>query len=203
MAEEWKTQLESEDPRERVEAIKALANSADRANLPYLKEIVENDPDPRLRDYARKAARHLFTSTESSGPERAKPQEETKPTREGEPGLPETPAAPPAERTAAETKIQRALSLHMRGNTQKALKAFVQGLDLDPNLANETFTRSVASELTGLHPDQAIAKLSDHEDREEFLNPPKDTAETPTKKPLGCLMMILFGFALIGLMGLW
>lgn len=179
MAEDWKTQLESDDPRVRVEAIKAIANSGDRANLPYLKEIVENDPDPRLQDYARKAARHLFTSTESSAPAKAKPQEDIKPSRERKTPSPEPPATPPAERTSAETKIQRALSLHMRGDTTKALKAFAQGLDLDPNLANETFTRSVASELTGLHPDQALEILMDPEDRKALLNPPKGKAAQP------------------------
>ncbi len=189
MVEDWKSQLQSEDPRVRVEAIKAIANSGDRVNLPYLKEIVENDPDPRLRDYARKAARHLFTSTEETGPEQAAPQDEIKPSQDQKTGISDKQAeatlmrsAPPAERSAAETKIQRALSLHMNGNTQKALKAFVQGLDMDPNLANETFTMSVASELTGLNPDEAIAILLDHEDRKEFLNPPKDPAKQPAQK---------------------
>ena len=183
MVEDWRSQLQSEDPRVRVEAIKAIANSGDRANLPYLKEIVENDPDPRLQDYARKAARHLFTSTEKTAPEQATPQEKREPVQEKKPRSPEpevlppTSSVPPAGLTAAENKIQRALSLHMRGSPQKALKAFVQGLDLDPNLANETFTRSVASELTGLPSDQAIAILTDHEDRKELLNPPKEAAK--------------------------
>ena len=186
MSEDWKTQLQSENPRDRVEAIKAIANSGDRANLPYLKGIVENDPDPRLRDYARKAARHLFTSTEETGIEQVPPQQRREPVQERELRPPEKVAAsppppravPPAERSSAETKIQRALSLHMNGNTQKALKAFTKGLDLDPNIANETFTRSVASELTGLDPDEAIAKLMDSEERKVLLNPPKD----PTKE---------------------
>jgi hypothetical protein len=80
----------------------------------------------------------------------------------------------------------------MRGDTQKALKAFVQGLDLDPNLSNETFTRSVASELTGLSSDQALDILMDPEDRKELLAKKKiaDAAKkaksdesTPADKP--------------------
>ena len=189
MSEDWKSLLQSEDPRDRVKAVKAIANSGDRANLPYLKGIVENDPDPRLRDYARKAARHLFTSTEKTEVEQVPPQKRKKPVQEREPQSPEKGAAapppletvPPAERSSAETKIQRALSLHMNGNTQKALKAFAKGLDLDPNIANETFTRSVASELTGLDPDEAIAKLRDPEERKVLLNPPKETAKKSTQ----------------------
>lgn len=188
MAEDWKRQLQNEDPRVRAEAIKALAHSGDRANLPYLKDIVENDPDPRLVDYARKAARHLFTSTEESASESAPGLPEKKPVREEKSRATEPQEAsagrdlPPAERTAAETKIQRALSLHMRGDTTKALKAFAQGLDLDPNLANETFTRSVASELTGLHPDQALEILMDPEDRKALLTPPKKKDTSPAER---------------------
>jgi hypothetical protein len=70
----------------------------------------------------------------------------------------------------------------MQGNTQKALKAFAQGLDRDPNLANETFTRSVAAELTGMDSDQAIAILLDPEERKELLNPPKDSTPNQTQK---------------------
>ena len=211
MAEDWKSQLQSEDPRVRVEAIKAIANSGDRANLPHLKQIVDNDPDPRLRDYARKAARHLFTSTEETEPEKTAPQPEKAPVQDSEPQPPEKKPAPTsamrsipqAERSAAETKIQRALSLQMRGDNQKALKTFVQGLDLDPNLANETFTRSVASELTGMDPDQAIAILTDQEERKELLNPskkPEPGHQTQTSlgegpsKPRGGLVQIWLNF---------
>jgi hypothetical protein len=183
---DWKAQLQSEDPRVRVEAIKAIANSGNRANIPYLKEVVENDIDPRVQDYARKAARHLFTSTEGPIPDSPPPQEEPVTKSEEAPQPPEPEASiraasiPPSERTSAETKIQRALSLHMRGDTQKALKAFVQGLDLDPNLSNETFTRSVASELTGLSSDQALDILMDPETRKELLAK-KKTADAAKK----------------------
>ena len=127
MAQDWKSQLQSEDPKVRVEAIKAIANSGDRTKLPYLKEIVDNDLDPRVQDYARKAALHLFTTTEGPMPDMTPPREE-KPIPEDKPESPKPQAAspesnvPPAERTSAETKIQRALSLHMRGYNQKALK---------------------------------------------------------------------------------
>ncbi len=176
MREDWKTKLRSEDPRERAEAIKAIALSEDRNNLPYLKEIVENDPDPRLRDYARKAARHLFSSTKVRAPEEAAPRAAALPLQDEKPSPPESrPASPEktitqAQRSAAESKIQRAFTLHLKDQTLKALKVFVEALDLNPNVAKETFTRSVAAELTGLHPDQALAMLRDPEKRKELLN---------------------------------
>lgn len=87
-----------------------------------------------------------------------------------------------ADRSAAENKVQRALTLHMKGDTQKALKSFAQGLDINPNLANETFTRSVASELTGLSPDQALEILMDPEDRKELIKPSKGKAKSADKQ---------------------
>ena len=68
MSQDWKEQLNSADPKERAEAIKKIALSGDQDNLQYLKEIVENDPDPRVQDYARKAARHLYGSAPKPAP---------------------------------------------------------------------------------------------------------------------------------------
>lgn len=87
-----------------------------------------------------------------------------------------------ADREAAQNKIQRALTMHMKGDTQKALKSFAQGLDINPNLANETFTRSVASELTGLTPDQALEILMDPEDRKELIKPSKGKTKPSQEK---------------------
>jgi hypothetical protein len=190
VAKDWRTQLESDDPRVRVEVIKAIANSGDRALIPYLKEVVDNDIDPRVQDYARKAARHLFTTTEGPIPDSPPPQEEPKVEPEEKPQAPEpqthtlASSISPEERSSGETKIQRALSLHMRGDTQKALKAFAQGLDLDPNLSNETFTRSVAVELTGLTADQALDILMDPETRKELIAQQKKKTAEVKKKPV-------------------
>ena len=185
MAQDWRVQLQSDDPKIRGQAVKTLALSGDPDNLPYLKEIVENDPDPRLREYAKKAARHLYTTSSSPEPEQSPPagirRQEPDPKPQEKPAEPEPRKEPPpsrkltqSERTAAESKIQRALALHMKDQTQKGLKSFVQGIDLNPHLASETFTMSVASELTGLTPDRAIELLKDKEARKELLNPGKE-----------------------------
>lgn len=200
MAKDWREQLQSEDPRERAEAIKALALSGDQNNLVYLKEIVENDPDPKVQEYAKKAARHLFTTASSaapqsdSAPEKRKTQvpertpqparqQERKPDPSKKPSDLEAPQEKTkskisqSNRSIAESKVQRALSYHMKGQTQKGLKSFVQGLDINPYLAEDTFTRSVAGELTGLNPDTAIRILKDPEQRLELLNPAKAQAK--------------------------
>jgi tetratricopeptide (TPR) repeat protein len=187
VAEDWRKQLQSDDPKVRAQAVKAIALSGDQANLKYLKEIVENDPNPQLREYAKKAARHLYTSGGSQEPEQSPipqpfpPREKPKAERRQEPPEPDSSKEPPSkkvnqtERTNAEAKVQRALAYHMKGQTQKALKSYVQGLDLNPYLVEDTFSRSVAGEITGLNPDIAIQKLMDPEERKILLNPKAQT----------------------------
>ncbi len=181
MAEEWREQLKSADPKVRAQAVKAIALSGDQNNLKYLKEIVENDPNPQLREYAKKAARHLYTSggsqepKKSTPPERVPPREEKKSPKKQKASEP-APEVPhkkvnQTERTNAEAKVQRALAYHMKGQTQKALKSYIQGLDLNPYLGEDTFSRSVAGEITGLDPDTAIRILKDPEQRKGLLNP--------------------------------
>jgi len=200
VAKDWREQLQSEDPRERAEAIKALALSGDQNNLVFLKEIVENDPDPKVQEYAKKAARHLFTTASSSAPQSSPVPEEQKtqaPERTPQPANQENrkpdqdkkssasearhekskSKISQSNRSLAESKVQRALSYHMKGQTQKGLKSFVQALDINPYLAEDTFTRSVAGELTGLNPDTAIRILKDPEKRLELLNPAKAQAK--------------------------
>lgn len=115
------------------------------------------------------------------------PAESSRPSWAEPPKDPQTQPDPPptklsqTDRATAESKIQRALTMHMKGDTQKALKSFAQGLDINPNLANETFTRSVAAELTGLTSDQALEILMDPEDRKELLNPPKGKTKSSEK----------------------
>lgn len=206
MAEDWKAQLKSEDPKVRAQAVKILALSGDRANLVYLKGIAENDPDPRVQDYARKAAQHLFSATESAAAAPAPPPQARQPEPQALPPEPKTERRAPqktisqpepepprkhisqTDREAAESKVQRALSFHMKGQTPKGLKSLAQGLDLNPYLAGETFTKSVAAELTGLSPDLAIKTLQDPVKRQELINPKKNKAAQPASpEPLSGL----------------
>src|SRR6185436_4124175 len=53
------TQLESDDPEQRKAAIVALARAADAEALPLLVKRYRTDPDPALRELARKAGLHI------------------------------------------------------------------------------------------------------------------------------------------------
>lgn len=52
-------QLESSDPKKRMQAVRALAKTGDRTALKPLLKVYKNDPDPKVRDLALKAGRYI------------------------------------------------------------------------------------------------------------------------------------------------
>jgi hypothetical protein len=193
MAQDWITQLDSDDPKVRAQAVKAIALSGNQDYLKHLIEIAEIDPDAQLRDYAKKAAQHLFSSqakTESTPTPIPTPTYTPEP--EPEP-ISQSPAAP--EKTEAEieaalanpmleneeddlsnadvreatSKVQRAFSLHTGGQTKKALQIFAQAFEINPLLKKDTYAKSVASELTGKPAQEALLILGDPDRLSEFI----------------------------------
>lgn len=59
MIDQYIQQLQSPDPQQRRQAIIALGRSRDRAALKHLAQIFRNDPEPDLRDLARRAGQHI------------------------------------------------------------------------------------------------------------------------------------------------
>lgn len=191
MAQDWITQLDSDDPKVRAQAVKAIALSGNQDYLKYLIEIAEIDPDAQLREYAKKAAQHLFSSqakTEST----PTPTPSNKPEPEPEP-ISQPPAAPKkteseiaaalsnpmleseeedlpsADVREATSKVQRAFSLHTGGQTKKALQIFAQALKINPLLIKDTYAKSVASELTEKPAQEALLILGDPDRLREFI----------------------------------
>jgi len=191
MAQDWITQLDSDDPKVRAQAVKAIALSGNQDYLKHLIEIAEADPDAQLREFAKKAAQHLFSSqakTEST----PTPTPTYTPEPEPEP-ISQPPAAP--EKTESEIaaalanpileteeddlsssdvreatrKVQRAFSLHTGSQTKKALQIFAQALDINPLLIKDTYAKSVASELTGKPVQEALLILGDPTRLSEFI----------------------------------
>jgi hypothetical protein len=168
MSEDLKKQLQSEDPKVRAAAIREIALSGNQFFLPLLIEIAENDPDPRLREYAQKAAKHLYDSKEKAEAEKAStpappPESQAEPVKTEEKEPAESPGSKVSskDRETANAKVQRALTFHMYGQTQKAIKALIQALDKNPYLAEDDYTKNVAAELTGQPSDLAIEALKD------------------------------------------
>ena len=182
MAQNLIQQLQSTDPRERAEAVKAMALSGDPAYLEHLKTVAESDPDPRLQDYARKAARHLYTSAQEKPPaqkpsrpaaEASRPPVETSrpaktPTQE--PPAPE-PQVSRKDIEEADKKVQRAFSLHTSGHTKKALQVMTQALTINPGLEKQNFVRSLAADMTGKPTVEALRILKEPEGWKELVEP--------------------------------
>jgi len=201
MAQEWLKKLDSEDPKERAQAVKEIALSGNQAYLKYLIEIAEIDPDAQLREYAKKAAQHLYASQNRSEPapapaQRPAPAINNIPDPDPEPE-PEPISHAPAETVKTESeidaalaspmlemeeedlspanvkeataKVQRAFSLHTSGQTKKALPIYAQAMELNPNLEKNSFSRSVASELTGKPVQEALLILGDPDRLSDFI----------------------------------
>ena len=218
MAQDLRDQLASNDPKVRAQAIKGMALSGNQDYLKYLIEIAENDPDPQVQDYARKAAQHLYTAQTKPQPKPEKKPDpepirqsppEPEPTRQS-PLEPEPISQPPpeSEKTEseinaalanpmfedeeedlspanvreAESKVQRAFSLHTSGQTKKALPIYAQALELNPELGKNSFSRSVASELTGKPFQEAMLILGDPDKLSEFIETNYGKAKKGGKK---------------------
>jgi len=204
MAQDWITQLDSDDPKVRAQAVKAIALSGNQDYLKHLIEIAEIDPDAQLREYAKKAAQHLFRSQAKteSGPT---PTPAITPEPEPEP-ISQPPAAPekteseinaalenpmfemeeedlsPANVREATSKVQRAFSLHTGGQTKKALQIYAQALEINPLLIKDTYAKSVASELTGKPAQEALLILGDPDRLSEFIEVNHGKAKKGSKK---------------------
>ena len=209
MAQDWITQLDSDDPKVRAQAVKAIALSGNQDYLKYLIEIAEIDPDAKLREYAKKAAQHLYTSQTKTEPEIAPPptpttqytsEPESEPEQVDQPPLkPEKTESEinaalenpmfekeedlsPANVREAEAKVQRAFSLHTSGQTKKALPIYAQAMDLNPQLDKNSFSRSVASELTGKPAQEAFLILGDPDRLRDFIEVNYGKAKKGSKK---------------------
>jgi len=192
MAQDWRDQLQSDDPKVRAQAVKELALSGKEENLLYLRSLVENDPDPRVREYAKKAARHLYSSLQSQEPEKTAPPKTT--VRE-EPVIKKEPSKVSGQSQdikeedisssdikEAATKVQRAFSLHTAGQTTKALKIYTQALEINPYLIKDSYARSVAGELVGKTPDEALRILKDPASRGEVITASKGKGKKTKQK---------------------
>lgn len=204
MAQDWLDQLDNNDPKVRAQAIKAIALSGNQDYLRYLIEVAENDPDPQVQDYARKAAQHLYTSQKKVQPKpepisQRPPQPAPISQRPPEPALKKTSAEidaalanpmfakeeedlSPANIKEAEAKVQRAFSLHTSGQTKKGLLIYAKALELNPDLGKNSFSRSVASELTGKPDQEAMLILGDPDKLSEFIEEHHGKAKKGGKK---------------------
>ncbi|MEO8609486.1 MAG: hypothetical protein ABI690_16460 [Chloroflexota bacterium] len=185
-------QLDSDDPEQRKAGIVALARSADAEALPLLVKLYRTDPDPALRELARKAGRRIKTQT----------QPPLTP-----PSIPEvTEVLPPASLSQnvletnkdAKWHYDRALDFHVRKDQAKAAAELSKLIRSNPNAVHDSAVRLLAGDITGLAPDDAIQTLTDKSARKKF-----EKAQPRVRKAgsRGGLRWLLLGLALVALAG--
>jgi hypothetical protein len=91
-------QLNDFDPSVRKQAVMALGRSKDPAALPYLAAVVRTDPDPELRDLARKAGQYIQAQTKGAAAPAAEPPAPIQPLSGPAPAA--KPPAPPKKPSA-------------------------------------------------------------------------------------------------------
>ena len=203
-------QLDSQDPRERAMAIKTMALAGNQEYLEILKDLHEFDPEPQIREYARKAAIHIYQNLnepEDQPPqpvkkESFKPQagELTSVTLDTTPKKKEKEAVSRPDREKADKLVQRAFTFYSNDDPKKATKFFIKALEINPGLEGQTFAGNLAMELTGLPLETAFASLRGPQGKKDLLESLQEPKEDEkTSKPTRPLTVILLIMALIAL----
>lgn len=188
------TQLNSTEPAARRQAIIGLGRTKDLAAIPALARIFSSDPEPELRELARKAAQYIRQQNEAAGgiistadselPDRVdmsgaageitlrvyetpKPEESTKSSDIPVRGREYVVSF--ANRQRAKALVESALGANMRGTNAAAMKNLAQALTLDPNLINDPYFGNVAGSVTGVGGDEAVRMILDGKMRTEFV----------------------------------
>lgn len=215
MERQWLVEIQDQDPEVRRIAMRNLARSGDRRALEVLKWVHENDPDPALRDYAKRAAQYLWQQVKErkgtgqpSVPSRRHPPASSAAVEERDGGKqeiqeePSRGSVPDKDKNEAHLKFERALSLHLSDKTENAINVFSKALDLNPDLCEEDqVAANLAVELTGLPAEEAVSVLLDEEQREGVLGlSHQEQEKTETKRaPVTLYLLIIAVLALIGL----
>lgn len=156
--------LESSNAETRKQAVKRLAQTKNRAALPYLADVYRNDADPEVRDLARKGGVYIQRNApEESQADSLYDPDEDDIVEEVAPDampLPSEIYVSPAQQEKAAGLVQQALDIHMRGDNDKAAEMIHRALRADPHRMHDSYTISLAATVTGLPGPQAIQMLA-------------------------------------------
>ncbi len=141
--------LKSDDPKQRRQAIVALAESRDPSALKHLAIVARTDLNPKLRELAVRAHKHLKETLEFAS---------------------QVSATPAAVRTAEKEESQHArdymdeaTSMFIANQPAKAAASMLKALRANPNLKHDSYFRSLAGTIFNTTPDEGLAMLIDQE----------------------------------------
>lgn len=152
MAINYLGQLKDRSPDRRKEAIKAAARAADKKALKTLAMMVEDDPDPDVRELAKRAGVHI---RQQIGELPMTPRTNGK--------SEETPRYNVTEENIAKGRkaMDVGVTFMMNGESSKAIKPLREALKYNPNLRYDGYFRNIVESTTGLSGDDAIAQITD------------------------------------------
>lgn len=171
--------LHSSDPKDRVRAIKEIAHTEDPSLLTQLAVIHKNDHDPEVREMALKAGRYIRSKQQKvapfiiddatvddtrlghEGPEYEMTEAAASIgdlTRKKKKNKPIEPVSAAAEKRA-KGLVERAMNFSMSGKNDVAAAELRKALHINPNLADDEYTTTLAAEVMGLPKDEAIDEL--------------------------------------------
>ena len=154
-------QLKHKDPKERRKAIVALADCRDVTGVKPLEEAANNDAEPKLRDLAARAAKHLKTQAEKP----LLPVEKPDSAYKGEPVI----RVSEKQMARGREYLEEAMSMVVAKDNAKATKALAKALQTDPSLKNDQYFLSLVSSLFNTSNEEAIRKLMSGEERGQFI----------------------------------
>jgi hypothetical protein len=182
MIDKLTAQLNNPDPEKRKQAIKALAQTKDRAALKPLANAYKTDPDKEVRELALKAGRYVKEQSEAA-PE-PEPVDYTDPVYdddetvigdavdeeagygaplydddEDDEPLPHQIDVSPQNVDRAQKRVDSALDWHMREDDDRARKLLAEAFSINPGLKYDSYTTGLAATLTGLSGDEAVEAL--------------------------------------------
>lgn len=152
-------QIKHSDPQQRRKAIIALADSRDMAAIKPLEEIAQGDPEPKLRDLALKAQKHLKEQMEKMAAFAANPE-----SYRAEMKVSDRDVA------MAKSYMEEAMSTFLAKDNAKATKALIKALKVNPTLKTDSYFLSLVSSITGKSDAEGLNVLMDGQARSEFIN---------------------------------
>jgi hypothetical protein len=152
-------QLRDRDAAQRKQAIKAVARGKDHSALKQLAIMAGDDPDPAIRELARKAGVYI---RQQHGELQPVPTPEVAADAVSiEDGKPAEIPVTDKNAEQARNHISAAMSYQINDDRARAFKELRRALALNPNLRNDSYFTSLSEAVTGKQGSEAFRLLSD------------------------------------------
>lgn len=148
-------QLRDRNPEKRIAAIKNLAREKDRSALKQLAIMAGDDPDPDVRELARKAGVFI------------RQQIGELPPANGKDGRPARIAVDKKNEEAAQRELSAAMSYQINGDFPKATRSLQKALSLNPNLRTDSYFVSLCETISGEAGEDAVQSIVSASQREK------------------------------------